>query len=79
MGRTMWDDFVHWTMHGTAGVTILGAMSGVLPPIAALIGVIYYGIQIFESKTMQDWLARRRLAKIVKLRKQLAQLIPPEQ
>lgn len=74
----MLDDLIHWAMHGTAGVTIVGALSGVLPPFVALIGGIYYAIQVYESKTVQDWLARRRISKIAKLRKKLAQLIPPE-
>jgi hypothetical protein len=44
---------------------------GYLPVIVALIPAIYYLILIYESKTVQDWVARRREAKRIK---QLAKL-----
>jgi hypothetical protein len=37
---------------------ILGAMGHFLPPLAALVGIIWYAIQIYESKTFQRFLAR---------------------
>lgn len=45
------------------GVSIgaaLGTIAGVLPAIAALVTIIWTGIRIYETKTVQDWLARRR-------------------
>ncbi len=36
-----------------AGATILAALAGWLPPLAALAGIIWYLIQIYESKTVQ--------------------------
>lgn len=46
-----------------AGATILASFAGLLPPLAALAGIIWYGLQIYESKTVQTYvrLARRKL------------------
>lgn len=57
-----------------AGGAILTSLLGYLPAIAAVIGVIWYLIQIWESKTVQDWYARRaaarKIAKIASLKAQ---------
>lgn len=51
---------------------ILGAFAGALPPIAAFIAIIWYCLEIYESKTIQGFIrnraARHRLRKI-KLRR----------
>jgi hypothetical protein len=41
---------------------ILGAFMGYLPAIAALGAVIWYAIQVYESKTVQGFLRERRMA-----------------
>lgn len=46
---------------------LVAALSGLLPPIVALLGGIYWAIQIYESQTMRDWRQRRRLDKIASL------------
>lgn len=51
---------------GAAGA-LLASISGILPPIVALLGGIYWAIQIYESRTMKDWRQARRLQKIAKL------------
>lgn len=47
---------------------IVGALAQILPPLAALAGVIWYGIQIWESKTVQAhvraWRLRKRLRRM---------------
>lgn len=34
---------------------IVGAFMGILPPIAALAATVWYGVQIWESHTVQKW------------------------
>jgi len=55
---------------GISIAAIVGSLAGWLPPLASLVGIIYYGLLIWEGKTVQAWLQRRRerkLAKDVKL------------
>jgi FtsH-binding integral membrane protein len=41
-------------------VAVIGALSGLLPAIAALFTIIWTGLRIYESETVQKWLAKRR-------------------
>jgi hypothetical protein len=45
--------------HGASIGAIIGALMGWLPAFIALIPAAYYGILIYESKTVQGWLHRR--------------------
>lgn len=56
-----------WLAHGLSGAAILGTIVGWLPPLAAGIALIWYCIQIGESKTVRGYLARRRARKLAKL------------
>jgi uncharacterized membrane protein YbaN (DUF454 family) len=51
--------------HVASWVAIATAFLGVLPPLiavfAALMGVLYYAIQIVESRTFQHWISNRRM------------------
>jgi hypothetical protein len=60
---------------GAIGASLLGY----LPAVGALIAVIWYTIQIYESVTVQRWLAARRLRQIVALKAKLLALetLPP--
>lgn len=40
--------------------TVLGAIAGILPAVAALLTIVWTGIRIYETRTVQDWLAKRR-------------------
>ena len=40
--------------------TLLGSIFGGLPHIATLVTIIWGCIRIYETKTVQDWLAKRR-------------------
>lgn len=42
-----------------AGLTIVAALIGWLPAVSAVLAIAWYGIQIYESKTVQDWLNRK--------------------
>lgn len=51
-----------------SALAIAGTFAQLLPPLAALAGIIWYAIQIFESKTIQQWVKtrdhRKRLRRI---------------
>lgn len=42
--------------HVGSGVLVLGSLAGILPPLAALGAIIWYALQVYESKTVQAWL-----------------------
>lgn len=52
-----------WLGDGVSATAIVGAIIGALPALAALVGVIYYAIQIFESVTFQKHLSRWKVAR----------------
>jgi hypothetical protein len=43
---------------------ILGYLAGALPAIAAISAIVWYAIQVYESKTVQRHVRLRRLKKI---------------
>lgn len=45
----------------TASLLCIGAtLTKILPPLAALISIVWGGIRIYETKTVQAYLKRRR-------------------
>ena len=38
--------------------TVLGTIAGYLPAVAALVTIIWTGIRIWETKTVQSWVKR---------------------
>lgn len=64
------------SVDAVAAGSILGSIMGYLPAIAALAAIIWYGVQIYESKTVQKLLRLHRLKVIRKRRLQRAR--PPE-
>ena len=40
--------------------TVVGALMGVLPSIAAVFTIVWTGIRIYETETVQSLLAKRR-------------------
>lgn len=52
---------------GAVGV-IAAAIVGWLPPVAAVLAIVWYCIQIIESRTVQKKLRQWRLRRLVKLR-----------
>ncbi len=53
---------------------IVLSLAGYLPPLAAIVAIVWYIIQIFESRTLQTILNRQRLRKLVLLRARAASL-----
>ena len=43
---------------GLSVVTVIGTLAGLLPAIAALFTIIWTGIRIYETETVQRWLAK---------------------
>ena len=41
---------------GLSALTVLGTLAQVLPPLAALFTIVWTGIRIYETKTIQSWL-----------------------
>lgn len=60
--RTMTNPTLTYAADGVAVSTIALTFIGILPGIAALLAAIWYIVQIYESKTVQAWLDRRRIA-----------------
>jgi hypothetical protein len=40
--------------------TVLATLAAWLPPLAALFTIVWSSIRIWESKTVQNWIKRRR-------------------
>lgn len=55
-----WNTLRHVIDTVSAGA-IIGAIIGYLPALAALGAVIWYIIQIYESRTFQHWIANTRM------------------
>jgi sorbitol-specific phosphotransferase system component IIC len=47
-------------MDVAAGGTAFGALLGLLPPIAALLSILYTLVRLWETKTVQRFVKRRR-------------------
>ncbi len=52
---------VHTAANALAGIAVVATIVGWLPAIAAVLGIIWYVIQIIESKTVRDWRTARRM------------------
>lgn len=49
------------TLVDTASVaTVVGTLAGILPAIAAIFTIVWTAIRIYESRTVQDFLKRRK-------------------
>jgi hypothetical protein len=57
-----------WVGNIVSAGAIVGTFIGWLPGIAAFIAFVWYLIQIYESATVQRWLAARRVRKIASLK-----------
>lgn len=57
-----------WLAHIISIFAIGGSFFGLIPAVAALLAVIWYLIEIYESRTIQKLIRVRRLRKLVRLR-----------
>ena len=58
---------VTWIADIISGLAIAGTIVGFLPYIAAILGMIWYVIQICESNTVQVWWQTRKIRKKTRL------------
>lgn len=63
-----------WIGNVVGAGAVIGTMLGYFAPIAALVALIWYLIQIYESATLQRWLANRRAHKIARLKAKIVWL-----
>lgn len=72
----------NWFGNAVSVGAIAGTMAGWLPAVSAIVALIWYMIQIYESKTVQEWIAARRARKIARLKARVilleAQFYQPE-
>jgi hypothetical protein len=54
----MKDEAVKQGIDAISVVTVVGTLAGVLPAIAAAFTIIWTGIRIYESKTIQNLLGK---------------------
>jgi len=70
------DDPVSTSLHTASIGTFVGTVSGYLPVFLALIPAIYYLILIYESRTVQHWVANRKMKKAAQKVKDATKVIP---
>lgn len=64
----------YWIGNSVALGAIVSTIIGIIPAVAALLALIWYVIQIYESETTKLWLAKRKARKIIRLKIALAKL-----
>lgn len=66
--------------HGVAGSAIAATLLGMLPTAlgicGSILGIIWFIVSIYETKTFQAYLQRRRDRKVAKLKAKLLLLEP---
>lgn len=63
-----------WVASAISGAAILGSMLGWAPAFGALVAACWYLIKIYESVTVQRWVASRRLRKLARLKARVIML-----
>lgn len=67
-------DGYDWLGHGMSIGALLGVLAGVFTPFAALVTGLWFTVQLYESKTVQNWVRHRRERRIAKLKMLLGEL-----
>lgn len=58
MGYSSWSETVKHAIDGLSVVTAVGTLTKMLPAVAAIFTILWTGIRIYESKTVQGFLGR---------------------
>lgn len=59
MSHHEWSDTMKHIMDGLSVVTVLGTITKMLPAVAAMFTIIWTGIRIYESETVQKLLGKK--------------------
>lgn len=60
MSHHEWSDTMKHIMDGLSVVTVLGTITKMLPAVAAMFTIIWTGIRIYESATVQKLLGKKK-------------------
>jgi hypothetical protein len=53
------DEASKYIVDALSFVTVLGTLAEMLPSIAALFTIVWTGIRIYETKTIQKWIGKK--------------------
>jgi hypothetical protein len=53
------DEASKYVVDALSFVTVLGTLAEMLPSIAALFTIVWTGIRIYETKTIQKWIGKK--------------------
>jgi len=53
------DEASKYMVDALSFVTVLGTLAEMLPSIAALFTIVWTGIRIYETKTVQKWIGKK--------------------
>jgi hypothetical protein len=67
-------DLLSWAGHSLSWISILGVVIGWLPSVAVLLAILWYVLQIWDSRHVQTWISNRRVRKLAKLKIEMARL-----
>lgn len=56
MNFNQWNENVKAGLDVVSITTVVGTLAAILPPIAALVSIVWSCIRIYETKTVQRWL-----------------------
>jgi hypothetical protein len=52
------DETTKTVVDAASVATMLGTLGSILPPLAALFTIVWTGIRIYETKTVQKWIKK---------------------
>jgi hypothetical protein len=53
------DEASKYMLDALSFVTVLGTLANMLPSLAALFTIIWTGIRIYETRTVQKWIGKK--------------------
>lgn len=68
------DNILTWVGNTVSVGAIIGSIFGYVPVVAAIVALVWYVIQILESKTAQRWFRAHHQRKLASLRARLRKL-----
>lgn len=57
---------IRWIAETVNFGVLFAALVGILPAVTAIVGAVYYAIQIYESPTVQKWLKLRQETRVTR-------------